>query len=368
MRILILLIFMFFSQSGNIRVEADNFNRTKRATDSCTRVAYLGITSGIFSELGSIGVKNILNPTSKLSAAGITSIVSSIVDLQSPTTCDLMNKLNEIIDKLDEISNSLKHGQHDIICDIYRVSFINEMLVKLDNHFNKYKNFQYNQKAFKDDFLNLCIQHDGGIEWLLLRLKIFLTGIEVKKNIKDCIKYQSNKFSLFFTEIAAIVVKLEAIYMGCVEAGQSKIIMDLKAFNKEINDIFEYYKHWTKEEFKNDPSVVGMKETIKEKKKTYNQQCTSKFPVTNEAFVNYMNENYNYWNWNVQSYSSSIKGYDWHCIYMLDNLYSQCGNMFNMRLGRCTSIISYYEKSAQSTTQIIDKLADEAILPTLNRW
>ncbi|CAF3605613.1 unnamed protein product [Rotaria socialis] len=305
-----------FSSTDNLE-PTDNFNAIKlsrKKRDSCATQAAIDVLEKTINVGLSVG--NIAG------ASALASFTGSLFSFHSPTTCDLdakmdqlLVKLNKIIDKVDNIGTVVECAH---IKQHYR-----EIKLKIRPLLSVFHDFyKTNEKEeARQEIISRCKDHTQGIRTIHSTFLTLLDNDAVVDYFKNCARYESENINIWGSKVNELTQTIIGLFKGCEEASDSVTQFDPPRFEKEVKELTQFYSEVTNlEEFVKDKNS-GLKNIV--------QTIANKGKSAIET-AQILKEKFNYFNWDVIFYSSTISGYQNQAtFYEPDSTY--CGSQFYNR-------------------------------------
>ena len=213
MRLLLLLFFNLIILKTTINdvirsnhfksITQNDFNNTKLRLVKryfCTSSAHIDIASN------SLDLAISITPLD--SSLSVMKLVKSFSDLETPTTCDLMNKLNEITDQLSFMYNSLDKKLSKLTCDILDLNFQNRIISPINQLETHIKALTYSNNY--NDFFNLCKDPSKGVVYLFSEIKAFINR-NIESIIRECSQYKPDKIDQYFELLITLISRIQSI-------------------------------------------------------------------------------------------------------------------------------------------------------------
>lgn len=275
------------------------------AHDNCLSAATLNVIETTLSNGLQFGLTNPL------------AILGSIFNLESASTCELDSKLNTILSKLIETSQSIKNLENLLKCehsDVKKILF--ELRVKMTHMLNSINQFYKSENKDKNVIAQLCTDNSEGISKIYTLFTSLLDEDNVVYYFKNCANFESDYIQMWKKELVKIRTLLLFLLKGCEDAYYlSEFIGYL--FVDKTNELINYYtENLLLNEFHK-----NMNEIIK--------------PILNQGKSavetgSILQKKYNFFKWSVIFYSSSVQGWDYHTAYYDPNSV-YCGSTFFLR-------------------------------------
>ncbi|CAF4929217.1 unnamed protein product, partial [Rotaria socialis] len=305
-----------FSITDNLE-STDNFNEIKlsrKKRDSCTTQAAIDVLEKTINVGLSVG--NIAG------SSALASFTGSLFSFHSPTTCDLdakmdqlLVKLNKIIDKVDNIGTVVECAH---IKQHYR-----EIKLKIRPLLSVFHDFyKTNEKEeARQEIISRCKDHTQGIRTIHSTFLTLLDNDAVVDYFKNCARYESENINIWGSKVNELTQTIIGLFKGCEEASDSVTQFDPPRFEKEVKELTQFYSEVTNlEEFVKDKNS-GLKNIV--------QTIANKGKSAIET-AQILKEKFNYFNWDVIFYSSTIRGFqNQGTLYEPDRTY--CGSQFYNR-------------------------------------
>jgi len=252
---------------------------------------------------------------------GILGSLSFITSLFGPDPFDEINrKLDEIINKLDIISQELKSLASLIPCTAYFQDYRNNIRVKLQNIVDALKYyFKSNNQNYRDNIKAICRDPYTGVNYIYSAIKDLEN--EYINQMRECGKYTSDSISGWARTMDRIGAMFLFAIKGCEKAFDHQVF-DSNRFANEMRDLINYYTYkGFPEAFVADNGNYGLDQTLT---KILNENTAS------DNVVRRLKNNYDYFNWHVIRYSAGIVGWNKHTTWSLGN--ALCTGIFYMRV------------------------------------
>ena len=251
---------------------------------------------------GWAGAANLLAAGSNLSG-----LISSVFGHAGATTCDLMKKLDEILNKLGELKNDLFKLKEAVECNELKriLNTINEkfhtLLLLRD------KRDKMGLDGYKSSLKAVCSDPTEGINKIYSSFHFFyFTPQTVGDYIKNCAGYDSKRTVALFQYLSATHAKLLTFTTLCEEAyGIKKNTgFDYGQSGEDMIRMLEYYnKFYLIDRFFKDQDNHGLSKSVKDiLDKADNAQLAQKT----------LAESYDFYDWDVIYYGADISGFERH--------------------------------------------------------
>ncbi|CAF3531701.1 unnamed protein product [Rotaria socialis] len=310
-----------FSITNNLE-PTDNFNEIKlsrKKRDSCATQAQLDILAKGLDSMSSAVGKDVFGGASKLA-----SLTGSIVGFQSPTTCDLDAKLDQILQKLHEIARDVQSLGPLVECTQIKNKY-DSLLAKIQAILHLLNHFRETIEAKNETRIKIisrCNDHTEGIHQIYTMLLILLENYEVVNFLKNCARYESEKVNIWSDKVMKLASLITLLIKICEEANNYVTEFDPPRFEKEVIELIQYYSEITNlKEFVADQGVLGLRNIVK---------SIANNGKSADETAQTLKEKFNYFNWDVIFYSSKIHSYDQHAAYYHPD-YTYCGSHFYLR-------------------------------------
>ncbi|RNA33271.1 hypothetical protein BpHYR1_014933 [Brachionus plicatilis] len=267
----------------------------KQKRDACNDQAISIVSQSVLSIVESISKGgNLLGLGSNF-----VGLLSSVYGFNSPTTCELNQKLNLILWKLDEITKEIKNT---VECSNIKQDFRNNILKKSTHLISLF--IQHHKTPFKEEskknIIETCLDKTEGISKLLSSFNIILQDDLVIDEFKSCYEYKKNGIDKWAQNIRKFTLVFVSLVRGCEDAYGYETDFDPDAFIQDIEKRINFHMEFTLiESFVNDQGPNGIYQSILSVLKKNTD------PYSN---LNELEDSYGFFEWGVIRYSDEMHG------------------------------------------------------------
>lgn len=237
-------------------------------------------------------------------------MIGSILGINTDTvsTCQLDAKLDQIIQRLNEISFQLEDISLMIQCQQIKSDY-EKVTLKLNNMMNliyEYANNPSNQSKFylRTALRTICIDSSEGLNNVLNSMFYLLNEGQIINNFKTCGQYKSNYIDQRAIQFQQMTFMFIFLVKGCEEAFEFESEFNKTDFINVVKDKIEYHRNYTAPKyFYDDKSTLGFNYIL--------QQKVKEGKLANETQY-FLQQNYGYLNWQVIYYPNNLAGYARH--------------------------------------------------------
>ncbi|CAF1070683.1 unnamed protein product [Didymodactylos carnosus] len=235
-------------------------------------------------------------------ASDLASFAGSVFGFQSPSTCDLDVKLDQILVKLKEIAEIVRSIGHLVECAQIKQNY-REISTKLTTLLNIYEAFyraknKIGRENVRNAVISRCNDHTEGIHQIYSLFLIILGNDEVVDFFKHCAHYKSEKVDIWSGNIKNLASLIAIVIKGCEEAYNHTTQFDPPRFEKEVKELIQYYSEITNlKEFVKDQEVFGLRSIVK--------SIANRGKSADET-AQTLKAMFTYFDWDVIFYSSKI--------------------------------------------------------------
>ncbi len=315
----------------------ESFNEIKLSRNkrgSCDTQEALEVSAKLLAALSSastllpnpIGASKLDTLGSILEAAShLASFSGSVFGFQSPSTCDLDAKLDQILAKLKEIAETVQSIGHLVQCTQIKQNY-RELSTKLITLLNIYEAFyrakdRRGRENVRTAVISRCNDHTEGVHQIYSLFQIILSNDEVVDFFKNCAHYESEKVHIWSDKVKILASLITIVIKGCEEASKHTTQFDPPRFEKEVTELIRYYSEITNlKEFVKDQGVLGLRSIVK--------TIANRGKSADET-AQTLKAMFAYFDWDVIFYSSEISGTRHTTLYSPDSTY--CGSQFYSR-------------------------------------
>jgi hypothetical protein len=298
---------IFYKSCVTIAPEYANstLNSLNQKRDVCDNQAISSITQGTLSILESISNGGNLKQLFQSSFGSSTiSLLGSVFGFKSPTMCELNQKIDLILVKLDQISNEIKIIGDKVECTSIKQDYRNEIAKKSEHLLNQFKQYEIThlKQEAKKSIIETCMHRTEGISTILSSFYMLLKNENVIDEFKYCCHYQKQKADKWALKIRQFSILFVLIVGWCEDAYGYETDFDPHTFIQDVEKRVNYHLEFTLlESFVNDPGSNGLENAVLNVLKENQDSCYDK-----------LKHLYGFFDWDVIQYSRILVGFEQH--------------------------------------------------------
>lgn len=294
----ILLIINFVVLCAKTENSTIKFQKQKR--DACNNQAISIVSQSVFSIIESISKGGSILGL----GSNIIGLLQSVFGFNSPTTCELDQKLDLILWKLDEISKEIKNT---VECSNIKQDYRNDILKKsihLISLFSQHQKTPFKEES-KKNIIETCLDKTEGISKIMSSFNIILQDDFVIDEFKNCYEYKKNEIDKWAQKIRRFTLVFVSLVLWCEDAYGYETDFDPYTFIQDTEKKVNFHMEFTLiESFVNDKSPNGIYQSILN---------VLKQNTDSDHNVNELKNLYSFFDWGVIRYSEEMHGfYRWY--------------------------------------------------------
>ena len=245
------------------------------------------------------------------------SIIQSILGLGEDPNEKLEMLINQVLDKLDDISNKLDIISSQVKCEGTKTPYVeNRFRIKnMQKQFIQYELSDFSGK--KKKMSSLCNSNSDGIEKIRNDFQTFIEE-HLERIYIECARYKFEGIVYWSKMIMIQMVEISTLIKGCTELIDTRVDFNYQQFSSDVRKQLEYMNEiFVRENFVKDELRNSVKILIEKIEKP-------------EEAIEKLNNEYSFFSWNVIFYDSNIHGDESHQVYFGPS--SFCGSVFYREL------------------------------------
>lgn len=241
--------------------------------------------------------------------------IKTLIGFASPTPCDLDRKLDQILEKLEEISAQLKDSIECAHITHNHYRSVNDKINHLIRMFKEFLRTPHRRSA-QASINEVCMDPTEGVAKIYSEFQSLLSEEDVGALFRSCFRYESPSAINWSKKVTQMANLFIIVLKGCEEASQRKTDFDFSDFIQVFDARIQYYLgDFIRKGFYN-----GMRESVKS--------------ILNDGgsaseLGKKLDNLYSFYTWDVILYPDVVRGWDKHAAFYGSSFY--CGSYFFMR-------------------------------------